>query len=64
MPAAGDVTNSGSIVMTGTKQAVVNVTNEAAGTVVGHGAGAYYDTPNKGAITINAVDALFKSTLH
>ena len=66
VPAAGDVTNSGSIVMTGTKQAIVSVTNEAAGTVVGNGAGAYYayKIVNKGAITINAVDALFKSTLH
>ena len=42
VPAAGDVTNSGSIVMIGTKQAIVGVTNEATGTVVGNGAGAYY----------------------
>lgn len=60
----GDVTNSGSIVMTGTKQALVSVTNEAAGTVVGNGAGAYYayNIVNKGAITINAgtVDAMIK----
>ena len=65
VPAAGDVINSGSIVTTGTKAAIVGVTNEAAGTVVVNGPGAYYvyNTVNEGAITINAVDALFKSNI-